>query len=61
MMSSNDVAMTAPGSEPVDPLPDRAKQGTPALDIPAATPVGTAAARKPRGYTPSPVSWKDTK
>jgi hypothetical protein len=60
MMSSNDLAMTAPGSQPVDPLPDRDKQGRPELDVPAATPVGTAAARKPTSYSPSPVSWKDT-
>jgi hypothetical protein len=60
MMSSNDLAMTAPGSQPVDPLPDRAKQGTPELDVPAATPVGTAPERKPTSYSPSPVSWKDT-
>jgi hypothetical protein len=32
MMSSNDLAMTAPGGRPVDPLPDRAEQGDPAID-----------------------------
>jgi hypothetical protein len=60
MVSSNEQAMTAPGSRPVDPLPDRDKQGDPRLDVPAATPVGTAAARRPVSYSPSPVSWKDT-
>ena len=60
MMSSSNLAMTAPGSQPVDPLPDRAKQGDPKLDVPAATPVGTAPARAPKSYSPSPVSWKDT-
>ena len=60
MMSSNELAMTAPGSHPVDPLPDRDHQGDPRLDIPAATPVGTAASRRPGSYSPSPVSWKDT-
>ena len=60
MMSSNDLAMTAPGSRPVDPLPDRDKQGDPHLDVPAATPVGTSPARRPGSYSPAPVSWKDT-
>jgi hypothetical protein len=32
MMSSNDLAMTAPGGRPVDPLPDRDAQGDPAVD-----------------------------
>lgn len=31
MLSSNAQAMTAPGSEPVDPLPDRARQDDPNL------------------------------
>lgn len=29
MMSDSKQAMTAPGSEPVDPLPDRSDQGNP--------------------------------
>ena len=33
MMSSNKQAMTAPGSEPVDPLPDRSEQGNPKVDV----------------------------
>lgn len=35
MTSSNATAMTAPGTEPVDPLPDRDHQGDPHL-----TPIG---------------------
>jgi hypothetical protein len=31
MTSSNATAMTAPGTEPVDPLPDREQQGDPHL------------------------------
>ena len=58
MMSSNAQAMTAPGSEPVDPLPDRTKQGNPSLDVGAKQPVGTAQDRRPQSYTPTPAAWK---
>lgn len=56
MTSSNEKAMTGPGSEPVDPLPDRDRQGDPALDIGTSKPpsVNTAGG----GYTPSSVTWK---
>jgi hypothetical protein len=60
MMSSNKNAMTAPGSRPVDPLPDRTDQGDPSLDIPAARPVGTAQDRRPASYVPAPAVWKET-
>ena len=58
MVSSNDQAMTAPGSRPVDPLPDRTKQGEPDLDIGPAQPVGTARGRGPVPYNPTPATWK---
>jgi hypothetical protein len=60
MMSSTEQALTAPGSVPVDPLPDREHQGEPSLDMSASVPVGTAGKRKPTAYTPTPVAWKDT-
>ena len=58
MVSSSDQAMTAPGSQPVDPLPDRAKQGDPDLDAGPAQPVGTAKNRGPVMYSPTPATWK---
>lgn len=42
MTSSSQDAMTAPGSEPVDPLPDRAEQGDPAVRLPPPVPPGTS-------------------
>lgn len=57
MMSSNEQAMTAPGSPPADPLPDREHQGDPTV-TPIANPrsvmVGDGS------FTPTPVAWKDT-
>jgi hypothetical protein len=57
MMSSNEQAMTAPGSPPADPLPDREHQGDPAVTV----------VDKPRAvmttgsaFAPSPLAWKDT-
>lgn len=35
MVSSNAQALTAPGSRPVDPLPDRADQGDPSIEATA--------------------------
>ena len=60
MVSSNEHAQTAPGSRPVDPLPDRTDQGDPALDVGAARPVGQPA-RHPRpstSFSPTAVTWK---
>jgi hypothetical protein len=51
MASSNEKAMTAPGSDPVDPLPDRAKQGDPTVDIPESIPIGTSGKPKARAAT----------
>jgi hypothetical protein len=58
MTSSNDEAMTAPGSQPVDPLPDRADQGDPKVTSSDDVPVGTPAARVTAGYNPAAIIWK---
>ena len=58
--SSNENAMSAPGSMPVDPMPNAKDAADPAVgpmqDIPLNYP--------PRpihdGFTPSPVAWKGT-
>ena len=57
MMSSNELAQTAPGSQPVDPLPDRAKQGDPTLDV---TDKPISVLTHGSGYTPSRPAWKET-
>ncbi len=58
MQSSSRLAMTAPGSAPVDPVPDRSKQGDPELEIGPETPPGTDGKPQPRtSYTPSPARW----
>jgi hypothetical protein len=56
MTASNEQAMTAPGSQPVDPLPPAKDQGDPTVQVPAAKP--PVVAKHGDGYTPSPVSWK---
>ena len=59
MMSSNHLAMTSPGSPPVDPLPPAKNQGDPKITPSGGVPVGTPAKRKPSaGPSPSPVTWK---
>ena len=45
MVSSNEQAMTAPGSRPVDPLPGREDQGGPNPGMGAHGAVGTAKGR----------------
>jgi hypothetical protein len=65
MSSSSKNAMTAPGSEPVDPVQPASKQGDPALDIPAtAIKPGTngkpqASGQQDRTAAPAPA-WKKT-
>ena len=49
MVHDNSPAMTAPGSEPVTPLPAADHMPTPNLDMGAVRPVGTPASRRPRG------------
>jgi hypothetical protein len=59
MMSSNHLAQTAPGSRPVDPLPDRTSQGDPAVDIGPPRAVGDDGRPEPgTSYSPSPLTWK---
>ncbi len=60
MISSNEQAMTGPGSEPVDPLPDRDRQGDPHVTYTGDVPVGTAPARRPAPFNPAAVTWKET-
>ena len=63
MMSGRPKAMSAPGSQPVDPLPPAKDQGTPDLEVPV-TPMKTGTDGKPQpsatGYHPGPPSWKPT-
>lgn len=60
MTSSNEEAMTAPGSEPVDPLPDREHQSDPALDMGPRRPVSDDGKPQPQGYAPAARQWKNT-
>lgn len=60
MVSSNDQAMTGPGSEPVDPLPDREHQGEPKVTFTQSVPLGTIPGRGPEPFHPTSVTWKDT-
>ncbi len=57
MSSSNEQAMTAPGTPPVDPLQDREHQGDPTV-----TPIDNPRTVMTTGtaFAPSPVAWKDT-
>jgi hypothetical protein len=60
MTSSNELAMTAPGSDPVDPVEPAADQGDPT--IPLGAPMKTGTSGKPQAsrqasYTPSPARW----
>lgn len=48
MTSSNRLAMTSPGSPPVDPLPPASHQGDPKITPSGTVPVGTPAKRRPR-------------
>jgi hypothetical protein len=59
-MSSNRLAMTAPGSPPVDPLPPAKDQGDPKITASGSQDTGTPAKRRPSG-TPAKMSttpWK---
>lgn len=56
MSSSNEQAMTAPGSAPVEQGEPR--QAVPSVGVSDSRPVGTAPSRLPVEYRPVPVSWK---
>jgi hypothetical protein len=58
MQSSNRLAMTAPGSQPVDPVPDRTQQGDPHVELGPARPPGQDGKPQPASsYTPNPARW----
>lgn len=60
MTSSNRTAQTAPGSQPVDPMPAAEYQDDPAIPLSAPMKTGTSGKPQARGqssYTPSPVRW----
>ena len=56
-VSSNAAAMTAPGSPPVDRMPNQAELADPSLEL-TAKPVSVLVSGT--GYTPAPVTWKET-
>lgn len=63
MVSSNRLAQTAPGSQPVDRLDDRAVQSDPT--IPLGDQMETGTSGKPQAsrqgpYTPTPARWGPT-
>lgn len=63
MMSSNEYAMTAPGGEPTDPLPDRSKQGHVKVDAQSKLPPGEDGKPQAKGEDWSPPgapAWKST-
>jgi hypothetical protein len=63
MTSNNRGAMTAPGSPPVDPLIDRAKQGDPTVKLGAQMKTGTSGkpqASEQAHYAPQQARWVPT-
>lgn len=61
MVSDNDEAMTAPGSQPVDKLTDRAVQSDPVVEVGPPQPPGTDGKPQARGQNwspPGPPRWK---
>lgn len=63
MMSGRPRAMSAPGSQPVTPLPPAKEQGDPKVTPSNSTQIkpGTAGRKKPRnGYSPGLPAWKTT-
>jgi hypothetical protein len=65
MVSSNEEAMTAPGSQPVDVLKDRDVQSDPAIEMSNDTAIrpgtdGKPKARGSKGHAPGAASWGKT-
>jgi hypothetical protein len=58
--SSNANAMSAPGSVPVDPMPNAKDAADPTVGPMQDVPVGKLAERIDNSYAPSAVSWKET-
>lgn len=55
MMSDNQLAMTAPGSPPVDPLPPAKEQADPRITVSNSTPIRPGGDGKPKarnGWSP---------
>jgi len=55
--------MTAPGSPPVDPVPDRESQGDPTVKLGDPMPTGTSGKPQASGqahYTPTAAQWVPT-
>lgn len=58
MVHDNTGAWSAPGSEPVTPMPPAERQPDPAVTFSGdELPVGTPPRRGEQSYTPSPVKW----
>lgn len=63
MQSSARLAMTAPGSDPVDPLHDRAQQGDPTIPLGGRMPPGEDGKDQASGqatYRPARPGWGRT-
>lgn len=61
MMSDRPAAMSAPGSQPVTPLPPAKDQGAPTVAMPAATEPGDDGKPKAReGWSPGAPAWSKT-
>jgi hypothetical protein len=64
MMSDNKLAMTAPGSQPVDPLPPAKEQADPLITASNSTPIRPGGDGKPRAgagsYSPARPAWART-
>ena len=58
--SSNENAMSAPGSVPVDPMPAAKETADPAVGPMEDVPLGSPPRRIDASYSPSPVTWKGT-
>lgn len=60
MTSSNEQAMTAPGSQPVDKLVDRAVQSDPNVETSKEIPVGSDGKPQPgKTWSPGHPSWSN--
>lgn len=64
MGASNTISEPAPYSAQLSAqdseLTSRTPQGHVGLDLEAPEPVGTPKPRQSKGYTPSPLTWKET-
>jgi hypothetical protein len=58
--SSNANAMSAPGSVPVDPMPNAKDAADPTVGPMQDVPLGSPPRRIDDSFSPSPVSWKET-